>query len=488
MLLPLLFIPLCGFLFISTYWGLLEKPSEKIIKYMGLIVSTLTFLYSLFIWYNFDNSTADFQFIYEFGKLPLLNINCYIGIDGISLFFIILTTLLIPICIIASWNSIKVNWLSYIFIFIWIEIFLIFVFTVLDLLAFYIFFESTLIPMFLLIGVWGSRERKIHAAYQFFLYTLLGSVLMLLAILYIYQQIGTTDIQILHITKFEFNVQLLLWLAFFASFAVKVPMIPFHIWLPEAHVEAPTAGSVLLAGILLKMGTYGFLRFSLPMFPDASIYFTPLIYLLSVLAIIYTSFTTIRQIDLKKVIAYSSIGHMAYVTLGIFSFNTEGIEGSIFIMLSHGLVSSALFLSIGIIYDRYKTRIIKYYRGLTLVMPLFSIFFFYFILANTGVPGSSSFIGEFLVLVGTFKINTTVALLASLGIILSAIYSIWLYNRVMFGQLTIYLHKYNDITLREFIILLPFILLILLLGICPWIILDSIHASVLNLVEIFDSI
>jgi len=478
-LLSLLLMPLigCGIIFF------IPKENTLSIKQIGLNISLLTFVLSLYLWINFDNSTANFQFVTKINWIPYSNLSFSLGIDGISLFFVILTTFLIPICLLTSWNSVKIYIKEYIIAFLVIETLLISVFIVLDLLLFYIFFESILIPMFLVIGIWGARERKIHAAYQFFIYTLLGSVLMLLGIMIIYFQVGTTDVQILLTSTFSEEKQKLLWLAFFASFAVKVPMVPVHIWLPEAHVEAPTAGSVLLAGILLKLGTYGFLRFSIPMFPDATIYFTPLIYTMSVIAIIYTSLTTLRQIDLKKIIAYASVGHMNFVTLGMFSLNVQGIEGSILVMLSHGIVSSALFLCIGVLYDRHKTRIVKYYRGMTTTMPIFATIFLLFTLANISVPGTSSFIGEFLILVGTFQSNTLITVLASTGIVLGAAYSIWLYNRVAFGALTNYIVAFNDVNKRELMIFVPFIILTLLMGIYPNIFIDTMHMSVSNLLE-----
>ena len=438
---------------------LIPSNAKTTIKIYGLVTALINFIFSLFLWIKFDNNTSEFQFYTKTEWLSNYNINFSLGIDGISLFFILLTTFLIVICILASWNSINIFVKEYIIAFLIIESLLIIVFSVLDLLLFYIFFESILIPMFLVIGIWGARKRKIDAAYQFFIYTLLGSVLMLLGIIILYIEIGTTDVEILLHHKLDKNLQILLWLTFFASFAVKVPMVPVHLWLPEAHVEAPTAGSVLLAGILLKLGTYGFLRFSIPMFPDASIFFIPMIFTMSVIAIIYTSLTTIRQIDLKKIIAYASVGHMNFVTLGLFSLNIEAIGGSMMIMLSHGIVSSALFLCIGILYDRYKTRIIKYYRGLVIVMPIFAVFFLIFTLANISFPTTSSFVGEFLILVGSFQENTFITVLASLGIILGAIYSIWLYNRIIYGTISNYIFKYNDINFREFVILLPFLFL-----------------------------
>lgn len=480
LLLTTLLLPIAGAL------GILLMPSTNIslIRNTALITSLITFFVSLFLWINFDKSAPGFQFVDTFTWFSQLNIHFSIGIDGISLFFIILTTFLIPACLLVSWNRIKVYVKEYMIFFLLLETLVVAVFSVLDLLVFYIFFESVLIPMFLIIGIWGSRERKIHAAYQFFVYTLIGSVFMLLAIMFIYFEAGTTDLQILMQTPFSKDRQLILWLAFFASFAVKVPMMPFHIWLPEAHVEAPTAGSVILAGILLKLGGYGFLRFSIPLFPDATVYFTPLVYTLSIVAIIYASLTTLRQIDLKKIIAYSSVAHMGFVTIGLFTLNIQGIEGSILLMLSHGLVSGALFLCVGMLYDRYKTRVLEYYGGLAQVMPSFAVIFLFFIMANISVPGTSSFVGEFLVLLGVFQHSTVAATLAATGVILGAAYSIWLYNRVMFGELNVnYITAYHDLNRREFFIFVPFVILVLIMGIYPEVFLNVMHVSVTNIIE-----
>lgn len=479
-LLSLLCLPVFGAIFIA----LMPNNSTRQMKGTAFTVSLLNFLLSLNLWIFFDNSTSKFQFVTQLNWFEFLNMQWYIGIDGISLFFIILTTFLVPVCLLISWSSITHLVKEFLVAFLFLETFMIAVFCMLDLVLFYVFFESVLIPMFLIIGIWGSRERKIRAAYQFFLYTLIGSLFMLLAILLIYFQVGTTDLQVLMTTEFSERRQFFLWLAFFFSFAVKVPMIPFHIWLPEAHVEAPTSGSVILAGILLKLGTYGFLRFSIPLFPEATVYFTPLIYTLSVLGIIYASFTTLRQIDLKKIIAYSSVAHMGFVTLGLFSLNAQGIEGAILLMLSHGFVASALFLCIGILYDRTHTRLIRYYGGLVQTMPLFSFFFFVFTLGNLSLPGTSSFVGEFLILLGVFQTNTFIATLAATGMILGGAYSIWLYNRVVFGNLKpIYLNQFADLNRREFFILLPFVVCIFWMGIYPSIFLESFHLSVANILQ-----
>nr|AMC32954.1 NADH dehydrogenase subunit 4 [Cleomella serrulata] len=461
-------------------------PNSRIrpIRLIGLCASLITFLYSPVPRIQFDSSTAKSQFVESLRWLPYENINFDLGIDGISLFFVILTTFLIPICISVGWSGMRSYGKEYITAFLIREFLMIAVFRMLDLLLFYVFPESVPIPMFIIIGVWGSRQRKIKAAYQFFLYTLLGSLFMLLAILLILFQTGTTDLQISLTTEFSERRQIFLWIASFASFAVKVPMVPVHIWLPEAHVEAPTAGSVILAGIPLKFGTHGFLRFSIPLFPEATLCSTPFIYTLSAIAIIYTSLTTSRQIDLKKIIAYSSVAHMNLVTIGMFSPNIQGIGGSILPMLSHGLVPSALFLCVGVLYDRHKTRLVRYYGGLVSTMPNLSTIFFSFTLANMSSPGTSSFIGEFPILVGAFQRNSLVATLAALGMILGAAYSLWLYNRVVSGNLKPdFLHKFSDSNGREVSIFIPFLVGVVRMGVHPKVFPDCMHTSVSNLVQ-----
>uniref|UniRef100_UPI0030015DE8 NADH dehydrogenase subunit 4 n=1 Tax=Humulus lupulus TaxID=3486 RepID=UPI0030015DE8 len=461
-------------------------PNSRIrpIRLIGLCASLITFLYPPVPRIQFDPSTAKSQFVESLRWLPYENINFYLGIDGISLFFVILTTFLIPICISVGWSGMRSYGKEYITASLIREFLMIAVFCMLDPLLFYVLPESVLIPMFIIIGVWGSRQRKIKAAYQFFLYTLLGSVFMLLAILLILLQTGTTDLQISLTTEFSERRQIFLWIASFASFAVKVPMVPVHIWLPEAHVEAPTAGSVILAGIPSKLGTHGFLRFSIPMFPEATLCSTPFIYTPSAIAIIYTSLTTSRQIDLKKIIAYSSVAHMNLVTIGMFSPNIQGIGGSILPMLSHGLVPSALFLCVGVLYDRHKTRLVRYYGGSVSTMPNLPTISFSSTLANMSSPGTSSFIGEFPISVGAFQRNSLVATLAALGMILGAAYSLWLYNRVVSGNLKPdFLHKFSDPNGREVSIFIPFLVGVVRMGVHPKVFPDRMHTSVSNLVQ-----
>lgn len=474
------FIPLIGIILILV----IDPERQNFIKIVSLNFAFLPFLIFLSIWGAFKKSIGTFQFVTKVLWLPVLNLNITLGIDGISLFFLLLTTLLIPLCILISWNSVENNIKGYLISFLLIEFLLIGVFSVLDLLLFYIFFESILIPMFLIIGVWGSRERKMLASYYFFLYTLLGSVVMLLSILYIFNQVGTTDYEILLTFVFSDVEQKILWFTFFLAFAAKVPMVPVHLWLPEAHVEAPTAGSVILAGVLLKLGTYGFIRFSLPLFPQASFFFTPFVYTISLVGIIYTSLTAIRQTDFKRIIAYTSVAHMNVVMLGIFSFNNVGIEGALLQSLSHGFVASALFAIIGVVYERHKTRLVKYYGGLVHTMPLYISIFLFFTMANIGFPGTSGFIGEFLIFAGSFKVNSSVTFFGATGMILGGCYSLWLFNRIAFGNLkSQYLARTLDVNKREFVIFIPLIFYTLVLGLTPDPYLSSVHMSVNNLIE-----
>lgn len=468
LILPLIAISILFFL----------KDLQKI-KNFSIFMSFFIFIISLCLWIFFDKSTSNFQFLLKILWMDQMNIHFYFGIDGISLFFILLTTFLIPICMLISYEVINKNIKEYFFLFFILEFCLIISFSVLDLLVFYIFFESVLIPMFLIIGIWGSRERKIKASYLFFIYTLAGSLFMFIAIIHLFLTVGTTDYQILFYSHFDFFYEKLYWLAFFLSFAVKVPMLPFHVWLPEAHVEAPTAGSVLLAGILLKLGSYGMVRFLIPLFPKATIYFSPYVLMISLISIIYASLTAIRQTDLKRIIAYASVAHMNFIILGIFSLTFQGIEGSIIQMISHGFISSGLFFSIGCLYDRYHTRFIHYYGGLTHTMPLFSIVLFIYTLSNMSIPGSSSFVGELLILTGIFEDNTTTAIFSIIGMFLGGIYSLLFYNRICYGNIqNNFLKIYYDLTYREFLIHFILILGILTLGIYPTIFESYLYESI----------
>ncbi|MBP1882648.1 NADH-quinone oxidoreductase subunit M [Sinorhizobium mexicanum] len=444
---------------------------------VSLLTTIFTFAVSLYIWYQFDPADPGFQMIEKREWLGT-GISYHLGIDGISVLFVPLTALLMPFCVLASWLTIEKRLKEYMIAFLILETLMLGVFVSLDIVLFYVFFEAGLIPMFIIIGVWGGRDR-VYASYKFFLYTLLGSVLMLLAIMAMYWQAGTTDITELLAYKFPRGMQTWLWLAFFASFAVKMPMWPVHTWLPDAHVQAPTAGSVILAGILLKLGGYGFLRFSLPMFPLASDYFAPFVFTLSIIAIIYTSLVAMMQTDIKKLIAYSSVAHMGYVTMGTFAANTQGVQGAIFQMLSHGVVSGALFLCVGVVYDRLHTREIAAYGGLVNNMPKYAVAFMVFTMANVGLPGTSGFIGEVLTLVGAFRANTWVAFFATSGVILSAAYALWLYRRVIFGALEKEsLKALLDLSAREKLILYPLVILTIFFGVYPAPVFDATAASV----------
>ena len=475
------FLPLVGVAIILLTRGDAELVARNA-RNVALWTSVITFLVSLLLWSNFDPDMSDFQFVEKAPWIPAFGINYTMGVDGISLFFVLLSTLLTPICVLASWEAIEVRVKEYMISFLVLETLMVGTFSSLDFVLFYVFFEGVLIPMFLIIGIWGG-QRRVYSAFKFFLYTLTGSVLMLLAILAIFFETGTTDIPTLMQAHLPSGMQKWLWLAFFASFAVKVPMWPVHTWLPDAHVEAPTAGSVILAGVLLKMGAYGFLRFSVPLLPEATQYFTPLVYALSVVAVIYTSLVALAQEDMKKLIAYSSVAHMGYVTIGIFALNTQAVTGAIYQMLSHGIVSAALFLCVGVVYDRMHTREIAAYGGLVHRMPRYAFTFLFFTLASVGLPGLSGFVGEFLVLVGTFKANTWVAFLATTGIILGAAYALWLYRKVVFGELTKdSLKGILDMNRREIALFLPLILITLWMGIYPSSFLDPMAPAVDKLI------
>jgi NADH-quinone oxidoreductase subunit M len=478
------FLPLVGALFILAIRGE-DEAAKRNARWVALWTTIVTFAVSLVLVWRFDAASPEFQFV---ERAPWLGgtITYRMGVDGISLPFVILTTALMPLCIIASWNPIQTRVKEYMIAFLALETLMIGTFCALDLVLFYLFFEGGLIPMFLIIGVWGG-PRRVYASFKFFLYTLLGSVLMLLAIMAMYWDAGTTDIPALMKHAFPPGMQTWLWLAFLASFAVKLPMWPVHTWLPDAHVEAPTAGSVILAAILLKMGGYGFLRFSLPMFPIASQELAPLMFTLSVIAITYTSLVALVQEDVKKLIAYSSVAHMGFVTMGIFAATAQGVAGGIFQMISHGIVSAALFLCVGVIYDRMHTRQIAAYGGLVNRMPLYAFVFMVFTLANVGLPGTSGFIGEFLALIGTFKVNIPVAVLATLGVILSAAYALWLYRKVVFGQLEkAGLAAIRDLDQREIVVLAPLVILTILFGVYPKPVLDMSAASVATLLENYE--
>ena len=478
----IILVPLLGGLIILLTHDDGDELSKRNFRNVALVTSVATFALSLLVWSGFDSNSAEFQFREHYPWIGSF-MSYQVGVDGISILFVILTSFLMPFCILASSNNIQHGIKEYMIAFLVLEALIIGVFCALDLILFYIFFEAGLIPMFLIIGVWGGK-RRVYASFKFFLYTLAGSVLMLLAIMAMYWDSGSTDIIYLLKHPFPASMQTWLWFAFFASFAVKIPMWPVHTWLPDAHVEAPTAGSVILAAILLKMGGYGFLRFSIPMFPLASADLTPLIFILSVIAIIYTSLVALVQEDMKKLIAYSSVAHMGYVTMGIFSLNMQGVQGGIFQMLSHGLISAALFLCVGVIYDRMHTRQIDAYGGLVHPMPNYAAVFMIFTFANIGLPGTSGFVGEFLVLIGVFKVNIWAAILATSGVILSAAYGLWLYRRVIFGTIEKEsLRSLMDLSVREKMILFPLVALIIFYGIYPVPILDITGASVEALIE-----
>ena len=479
------FLPALGATFIFLTTGSLKNIEKNSIN-VALFTSMLTFFLTIFLWFKFDFQSPEFQFVEQKNWIKGF-VKFKFGIDGISLLLIILTTFIVPISIASVALSIKSRMKEFLIAILILETFMIGVFCSLDLVIFYLFFEGGLIPMFLIIGIWGG-EKRVYSAFKFFLFTLLGSVLMLIAIISIYWIMGTTDVIELLKMKIPINYQYLLWLAFFSSFAVKLPMWPVHTWLPDAHVEAPTAGSVILAAILLKMAGYGFIRFSIGIFPIASDYFTPLIYTLSVIAIIYTSLVALMQEDMKKLIAYSSVAHMGFVTIGIFSITKQGIEGSIIQMISHGLISAALFLSVGVVYDRYHSRLISSYGGLVSNMPKYSLLFMIFTLGALGLPGTSGFVGEFLILIGIFQVNNLVAVMASIGVILVAAYMLWLYKRVIFGKIkNVEIKKLTDLNKLELLILSSIAFLVLFFGFYPELLFKTINTSVDNIITNYQS-
>ena len=480
------FLPLIGALLLFLLRGDAKQVAQNS-RWTALFTSVITLVLSLMMYSHFDGTKADYQFVEKMPWITSLGIQYHMGVDGISVFFVLLSTLLSTLCILCSWHSVEKRVREYMMAFLVLETLMVGMFCAIDMMLFYIFFEGVLIPMFLIIGVWGGA-RRVYAAFKFFLYTLLGSVLMLIAMIAMYWQAGSTDITVLSQFHFPIAMQYWLFLAFFASFAVKVPMWPVHTWLPDAHVEAPTAGSVILAGVLLKMGGYGFLRFSLPMFPDAAVHFAPMIFALSVIAVIYTSLVALAQEDMKKLIAYSSVAHMGFVTMGIFAFNVQSIEGAMIQMLSHGFVSGALFLCVGVVYDRIHTRDIAAYGGLVERMPLYAVVFLIFTLASIGMPGTSGFVGEFLVLIGTYQANKLVTMLAATGVVLGAAYSLWLYRRVVLGKLEkLSLKNIRDLTPLEIGVFAPLLALVIWMGVYPTSFLAPMHPSIDKLLTEFKS-
>lgn len=474
------FLPLTGVLFLLLIRGSEESVATNS-KLVAIWVSGFTFLLSLYLYFGFDQSHTGYQFSEQVTWIEGMNISYHMGVDGISMPFILLSTLLTPLAILASWSSIKLRVRDYMIAFLVLEVMMVGMFASLDMLMFYLFFEGVLIPMFLIIGIWGG-DNRVYAAFKFFLFTLLGSVLMLVCMMVMYQLAGSTDIPTLANFAFLPELQLWLFLGFFASFAVKVPMWPVHTWLPDAHVQAPTAGSMILAGVLLKIGGYGFLRFSLPMFPEASVYFAPFIFALSVVAIIYTSLVALAQSDMKKLIAYSSVAHMGFVTIGIFTLTEQGIAGAMFQMISHGLVSAALFFCVGVVYDRVHSREISAYGGVVDAMPRYAVFFMFMMLAAVGLPGTSGFVGEILVLIGAWETSRITAILAATGVILGACYMLWLYRRVVFGRAEKpSILEMAALTRREFAIFIPLTILVLWFGIYPATLLDVMEFTVVDM-------
>jgi NADH-ubiquinone oxidoreductase chain 4 len=479
MLTALLIIPLIGSFALLPISEATAEGTTRM-KRIALFTAMVNFFVSIVLWGEFDSITSQYQFVQEFNSLSFCHF--HIGVDGISLYFVLLTTFVTPICILSNWDSIKLNVKYFLISFLLLETLLIAVFVVLDLMLFYIFFESVLIPLFLIVGIWGGSETRIRASFLLFLYTLAGSLFMLLAIMVIYYNIGSTDFTMISLSDISLDSQKLLWLGFFLSFAIKTPLVPFHMWLPRAHAEAPLAGSILLAGLILKLATYGYLRILINFMPDATSYFSPLVQTIAVVTLIYSSLATVRQVDFKALVAYSSIGHMAVVVLGLFSNTIIGIEGAIALSVAHGVISPAMFILVGgVLYDRFHTRVIRYYRGVTVYMPVFSALFFVTTAFNMAVPLSLNWIGEFMSLAGIFQRSPVIGLLGASSIILSAAYSIYLFNRISFGAYSRYLSYTTDISRREFMLLLPLLFTAVVFGIMPNIILGDIHVAVSGL-------
>lgn len=477
MLTALLLIPLIGILRVLP---MDEQKNLTLIKQVSLIRALINFLLSIILWGEFDSSALGYQFVQEFNTLNFCHF--HIGLDGISLYFVLLTTFITPICLVSNWDNLKFGYKYYFIAFLLMETLLIGVFVVLDLMLFYIFFEAVLIPMFLVVGIWGGSITRIRASFLLFLYTLAGSLFMLLAILVIYYNVGSTDFTLISLSNISFDSQKILWLAFFLSFAIKTPMVPFHIWLPRAHAEAPLRGSILLASVFLKLAVYGFLRVLINFMPDATNFFSPLVQTIAIVTLIYSSLATIRQSDFKRLVAYSSIGHMAIIVLGLFSNTIVGIEGAILLSVAHGFISPAMFILVGgVLYDQYHTRVIRYYRGMTVYMPVFALLFFLATIANMGIPLSLNWAGEYMSLSGTFQRNPVIGVLGATGIVLSACYSIFLFNRISFGRYSQFLGKAKDVSRREFMILFTLILITFVLGIFPNIILNDLHVAVTDL-------
>ncbi|CAO1638494.1 unnamed protein product (mitochondrion) [Parajaminaea phylloscopi] len=488
MLITLILIPLIGAFTIISYDSgtkniVLASKRNSTMKQIALFTTIVNFLVIIMLWSQFDSSQTEYQFQSEFNVFQQVNFcHFHLGLDGISLYFVLLTTFIIPICILSNWDNIKHQLKYFLIAFLVLESLLIATFVVLDILLFYVFFESVLIPLFLIVGIWGGSVSRVRASFLLFLYTLFGSLFMLLAFLVIYFNVGSTDFQVISLNEISLDSQKILFICIFLSIAVKTPLLPFHVWLPRAHAEAPLGGSVVLAGLILKLATYGYMRILIQFLPDATNYFMPIVQAISVITLIYASLATLRQTDFKALVAYSSIGHMAVVVLGLFSNTIQGQDGALVLSIGHGVVSPALFILCGgVLYDRYHTRIIRYYRGITVYMPIFSILFFVFTIFNAATPLSANFSGEFLCLTGIFQRNPVIALLGATGIVLSAAYSIWLYNRIAFGEFSKFITPSSDINRREYMIIIPLLIVAILLGILPNVVLDQVHISVSSL-------